>query len=176
MTFPDTWNAIQAMARRRSFHTRMARAIARKAGLKMGRGQSPAPTTLIDASPGPVHIPLTWQWTIDLTGYEKVRLDVRHQTSVHLFYSASGAFSSIYDPADWSQLSGFFEDLGTTGTLNASTGQGLRGDPLFWMDLPDEAKTTLRVCFAQDDGHPDAPSPYRSTDLGGPWGVILQAI
>jgi len=171
LSYPRFYAAIKEMAREEALHTKTARAIARRAGLRSLRtGSDLGPGTLVDATLGPTHIPFQWQWTVDLSGYERIRLDIRHHDNVLLYYSVDGPSTSALDPGDYEAFTGVFVESGLSGILQANDGSALR-----WMVIPEELRVPLRLCFAHDSGNPGTPSVSMDTDLGGPWGAMLQA-
>lgn len=173
-SYPRLYSAIKEMARTEAIKTPMARAIARKAGLRSGASEEGefGVITLIDATLGPHHLPLYSQWSLDLSPYTRLRLEVRHQEGAIVKYTLAGG--NALDPAGWLPVEGFFPDYGTTEILGSSDANGLVGDLLYWMVIPEELKAPVRLCFVNHDGIGASPVDTW-TYYGGPWGVLLQA-
>ena len=176
MSFPKTYQALREMARDEALRVPMARAIARKAGLRSVPGGdvvTSGVSTLIGASLGPTHVPLARQFSVDLSPYSRLRMASTHADVIYAYFSLGTG--TALDPADWNLLPGYSEELGSSIFLRASTGTSGVTDFFYWIDLDEEHRVPMRLCFAQEDGLPGAPSPNHSSDLGGPVAILIQA-
>lgn len=155
--YPRFYAAVVDMVVGEAKQTRMARNVARKAGLRSVPGSTTGgPATLIDVTLSADYAPLEWQFKANLSGFARLRLDARGANDLNLYYSLLGNASDDLDPGDYAPLG-----------LAASDADGQVGESLSWTDLPEEARAPVRLCFVGE-------FLGAREDLGGPVGVFLQ--
>jgi hypothetical protein len=101
-----------------ALHTKTARDIVRKGGLRQGTGEDVTTTgdrarTVVDAFIDPAFDETNWQWYVDLTGCTQVRLFTRSANFLTLYYSLSA--SDALNPGDYAAVTGTLIRTGATG-------------------------------------------------------------
>lgn len=156
MTFGATYRAIDEMILDEALETPMARAIARKAGLRSaGEATRTRALTAVDAYIDPI-APLSigaevyvfsYQWLVDFTGATQVRATSQADTNVFLNYA--DPLSTAVDAVEYPALTGF-DELGNELNVGASI-LSSSGD-LGWLTLAPERRVPLRiVVFPQEE-------------------------
>lgn len=165
--FPNTDAAIRATIRRTVLHTRVAKGVARKAGL-FARASAPSPTTVLDAYIDPEQEGLSYQWLVDFSGVSEIRLASQSSATVYLMRSLLGVESEAYDATDYVPLDGALGGTGTqvfsSRTLNES------GDDLRWYELDISQQIPMRLGLSTDG----AAVGWNAGALDGPFSVALQ--
>lgn len=107
MASPTLYREIKRMIPQRARHTKMARGIARKSGVRIEVAGSVVigdrPRTLVDAYVDPGYGSLNWQWRVDLTPFSAIRFLSTTGVRVYLWRSPSGADATTgpVDPGDY---------------------------------------------------------------------------
>lgn len=192
--FDDTYAAIKAMIRRDVLHTRLARGVARKAGLKRGViSPPPRPVTLIDAfcileaPKDEDEEGAPYSWEIDLSPYTHARVTSTSDWQTRLVYSLNLVGTTDYmvpsvDPesVDWDDILGTLDEPGhpfdggshlLSGTWS-DLGFGFDPRTLGWTVLPEVVKQPIRVAIAGPGNPGELPRwPFDSS----PFIFTLQA-
>lgn len=150
--YPRLYAAVEEMIEKRAARVPMARAIVRRAGVRVIAGDPvPArPRTLVDAFVEPGYGALAYEWAVDLSPFSSVRMSSRSVDAVYLMRSEAGGL----DPADYEPVVGTLIEGGTPDyTVVASVFAPELGGSLEWVALPEalRAPCVLSVSVSEAD-------------------------
>lgn len=156
MAYPIIYRELAELDEDESLHTAMARAVARKAGLRRGVSSPATARTLIDTYVVPAGgeagasedmSNFAYTFEVNLTGATQIRTMSQSVEFVYVYVSRLGVGSTVLDPGDWVQLRGTYsygEDRIFSNIEDFEIGD------LFWATLSDEDKVPLRVGLGTD--------------------------
>lgn len=172
MSFPISYREIHEMTRKTVLHTRVARGVARKAGLRRTAG-SLRPQTIFDAYIDPQIEGLIYQWLVDLSGFSRIHLASMSDIPVYLSYNTNALEppSEALAVGGWTQMTGLLDEVTTPIS-------GSRADTtLKWYVLDESLQRSMRLGLSVNTqgeiGWPASSGAGEAFD--GPFSVALQA-
>lgn len=151
VAFPGTYSAVREITLRTALHTRLARDIARKAGLK--RGASPTEIgarSVASANVDPtLGEPYLYQWVVDLTQVTHIRLWC--PSSQYVYLLGSTTISEALDPGDYEVIAGTW-DAETDFWVSSSLAD--EEVNLYWVELAEEHRVPMRLIISTDPTTP----------------------
>lgn len=156
-----------------ALQSKTARAIFRKAGLRIPEVQSSVASTrirtLIDAWVEPTGIAFEYQWIADLSGYNQIRMTSQGYSEVQLYYSLSS--TSAIDPGDFAEVAGvYIKDPSETFNVYTDADLEKPGEELYWVLIPDSLKRPLRLTIGERGG----VFPMMPDRFDGPFSLSVQ--
>lgn len=145
------------------FRTRMARGVARKAGLRAIRGEPAQAQTVIDGYIHPQEGPYARQYLTDFSRVSRVRLASQSNVPVYVFCSPSVGSNELR-PADYTVLRDV-DGVPVSASIANSSGD------LRYFTLPTDVRTPLRLTLSTSAGGVE----MNSIRLDSPFSVALQA-
>ena len=156
--FSTTYAEIEELIKRTALSVPLARAVARKAGLRQGAGSFSR--TVFAAYIDPMEQPLARQWVTDLSGASRVMLQSRSNVPIYVFCSTNVG-SNALDPGDYVTLR---DPALVRVSASASS------EPA-WRTLPINRRVPLRLTIGTDFQTPS----IEPIILDGPFFVSLRA-
>jgi hypothetical protein len=172
------------MARKEALQTKMARAIARKSGIRRGSGlASTVSQTLVDVWVYPKADKENWQWDVDLTGFTAIRFVNRGPFNPNFFLAYSLDTSTTLAPSDYQLFPTLFpaDPYGyPTQWLEAFSGNSELDGGYPWAEIREDLRVPMRLSFSLGTGGGTnwnwdiAPLGWGSDNYGGGFSVGVQ--
>jgi len=198
--YPRTYDAVRGLVRKWALHTKNARDIARRAGLRQGTSPDIEGTgravTLIDCFVLLEDEALwvdeayggAYQWTVDLSPFTKMRVSSTWQNDAYLVMAPADSTDYAF-LGNWSFIEGIKDTPPFKGDLFFVAGtwfnlgfSGLPTEPqdIRWITLPEAARQEVRVSIHSGgnfsgDSEDNADRPSHLFD-SGPFAFSVQAM
>lgn len=167
MSFPKTYDAIAQMVEQEALRVPTARAIVRKAGLRAGGSGGGTATgtvrTAADIWLFPNNVAFSYQFLVDLTGYDVISFDCQSPTvAVGVYYSTST--SSALNPGDYtlwrSERLNVADPLLQPFPLQDQATFANPTTELRWFRIPEERRIPLRLALGTVTSGTPGPSNF----------------